>query len=156
MTNTTTKTITAQTAADENENTKYFTASEALEQIVNTLEYFDSYYCDLHNEVFNTDYYFIYTDEAEKALENYGVFKAIHAIQDYEKFNFGEVYTDLSDPVKIANMLWYIVGDEVINELFNLDEFADLWNEDATPENNKKLIDFIKKILFAEYAYIIM
>lgn len=147
----TTKTITARTAA--NENAKDFMAGEALQQIAYTLEYFGGCYCDLHNDCFNLDYYFIYTDDVEKALENYGVFDAIHTVQDYEKFNFGEIYTDIGDPVKVANMLWYIIGDEIIIELFNLDEFSELWNEDATPENNKKLIDFINNLLVTEYGY---
>lgn len=120
----------------------YFTKKEAIEDIINTLEYYEDYYCDLHNEVFNTDYYIIGTYEAKQALEQYGVFEAIEKIQEYEKDNFGEIYTDLSDPEKIANMLWYIIGEEVIGELFN--EFDDLWNEEATPENNQKLIEYLE------------
>ena len=42
------------------ENTQtYFTKNEALEDIKEILESYNGYYCDLHNEVFNTDYYII-------------------------------------------------------------------------------------------------
>ena len=33
-----------------------------------------------------------------------------------EKENFGETYTDLSDPEKIANMLSYILGNEILSD----------------------------------------
>ena len=40
---------------------------EAIADIIEALENgFDGYYCDLHNEVFNTDYYVIGTYEARK------------------------------------------------------------------------------------------
>lgn len=123
----------------------YFTRKEAIEDIIFTLEYYEDYYCDLHNEVFNTDYYIIGTYEAKQALEQYGVFNAIEKIQEYEKDNFGEINTKLSDPEKVANMLYYIIGDEVIGELF--DKFDNLWEEEATPEKNQKLIDYLEKQL---------
>ena len=79
---------------------------EAKEAIIETLkDGYTGYYCDLHNEVFNTDYYIIGTHQAKKALEDYGVWDAIEKVQTYEKDNFGEVYTDLSDPEKRFNSL---------------------------------------------------
>ena len=72
---------------------------EARAAIIQALQDgYTGYYCDLHNEVFNTDYYIIGTDEAKEALKEYDVFKAIEKVQTYEKDNFGEVYTDMSDP----------------------------------------------------------
>ena len=44
----------------ENTTKKYFTKNEALEDIKNTLESYNGCYYDLHDEVFNTDYYIIY------------------------------------------------------------------------------------------------
>ena len=49
----------------------------------------ETYGCDLHNEIFNTDYFCVYTSDAKKYLENYGVFQAIEEVTEYEKFNFG-------------------------------------------------------------------
>ena len=71
------------------ENTQtYFSKKEALEDIKEILESYNGYYCDLHNEVFNTNYYIIGTYEAKKALEQYGVFNAIGKIKEYENDNF--------------------------------------------------------------------
>ena len=66
------------------------------------------YYCDLYNEVFNTDYYIIGTYHP-KALKN-TTFQAIERVQTYEKENFGELYTDSSDPEKVINMLFTSSG----------------------------------------------
>lgn len=132
----------------ENTTKKYFTKKEALEDIKNTLESYNGYYCDLHNETFNTDYYIIGTYEAEKALEQYGTFEAIRKIQEYENDNFGEVLTDLSDSEKIANVLYYIVGNEAIQDLYEYSEtFSENENDSATVENSDKIIKDINELL---------
>lgn len=42
---------------------------EAKERIIEALENgYDGYLCDLHNEVFNTDYEYTYTSDAKKCL----------------------------------------------------------------------------------------
>ena len=43
----------------------------------------DTYGCDLHNEIFNTDYFCCYTSDCKKYLEQYGVFEAIEKVKDY-------------------------------------------------------------------------
>lgn len=125
-------------------NTKqYFTTQEAMEDVKNYLENGGNCYgCDLHNEVFNTDYYIIGTYEAKKALEQYGTFEAIEAIKTYEEDNFGELYTDLSDPEKVANMLYYIIGYEAMEELNDiLDED---WNNEISDETRQSVIAYIR------------
>ena len=133
------------------ENTQtYFTRNEALEDIKNTLESYTWYYSDLHlyNEAFNTDYYIIGTYEAEKALDQYGTFEAIRKIQEYENDNFGEVFTDLSDPEKVANVLYYIIGEEAIQELYEYSEaFSENETDFATAENNDQIIQDINELL---------
>ena len=106
---------------------KYFTREGLIETIIDRLDGYIGDYEDLHHEVFNTDYYIIGTYKAKKALEEYGIFEAIGRIYAYEDEQFGEVYTDLSDPEKVATMLWYILGEELMIELdlFDLDGFAD-------------------------------
>ena len=42
-----------------NKNNEYFTREEALETLRETLNGYNSYYCDLHNHAFNEDYYII-------------------------------------------------------------------------------------------------
>jgi len=70
---------------------------------------------ELHNEIFNTDYYIIGTYEAKQWLSD-KAFDIIGIIQEYEIDNFGEVTTELDNPEKVVNMYVYIVGEDLINE----------------------------------------
>ena len=120
---------------------------EAIADIIETLENgYSGYYCDLHNEVFNTDYYIIGTYQAKESLKEYDVFEAIELVQEYEKDNFGEVYTDLSNPEKLINMVYYIVGDEIIAEMNDIEEFSDNWNNVADEETNEIIIKALKEM----------
>ena len=118
---------------------------EARAAIIETLkDGYTGYYCDLHNEVFNTDYYIIGTYEAKQALKEYDVFEAIEKVQQYEKDNFGEVYTDLSDPEKLINMLYYIIGEEVLYEMMDgIEAWEENWNKRATEETNAAILEAV-------------
>ena len=115
---------------------------EAKRDIIEALQDgYAGYYCDLHNEIFNTSYYIIGTYEAKKALEEYGVFDAIEKVQEYEKDNFGEITTDLSNPEKLANMLYYIIGEEVLFEMMDgIKAWDDNWNNQADEETNAAIL----------------
>lgn len=119
-----------------------FMREEARERIIECLKGgFDGYYCDLHHEVFNTNYYIVGTHKAKEALLEYDVWEAIKKTQAYEKDIFGEVFTDLSDPEKVINLLFYIIGEEVIQEM--LDEsktWNENWNNQADEETNAKIL----------------
>lgn len=119
---------------------------DARTKIIEVLENgYDGYLCDLHNSIFNEEYYFYYTDEAKNELENYNVFDIIAMIVEYEKNNFGEVDTDFSNPCQVGNMLWYIVGKEVLYDMFNsCEEFDELWNSELTEEDCKVLLQWLK------------
>ena len=120
---------------------------EAIADIIEALENgFNGYYCDLHNEVFNTDYYIIGTYQAKETLREYDVFDAIELVQTYEKEQFGEIYTDLSDPEKLINMVYYIIGDEVIGEMYEIEAFEDNWNNTADDETNAVIIKAMKEM----------
>ena len=120
---------------------------EAIADIMERLENYNGYYCDLHNDVFNTDYYIIGTYLAEKELEAYGVFEAIRLVQDYEMGQFGKVYTDLSEPEKLINMVYYIIGDEVIGEMAGaIPEFNNGWDNVADDETNEAIIEGMKEL----------
>ena len=107
---------------------------------------YSGYYCDLHNELFNTDYYYTYPGEAIKAFNKISVFDAIGVIVEYEKDNFGEVSTDFADPCNVANMLYYIVGEEVLYDLFDGCElWNEVWDDEATEETNKALVQWLKE-----------
>ena len=106
---------------------------------------YSGYYCDLHHEVFNTDYYVIGTYQAKEALKEYDVFDAIEKVQTYEKDNFGEVYTDLSDPEKLINTLHYIIGEEVLSEMMNgVEAWEDNLNNVADEETNAAILEAIE------------
>jgi len=115
---------------------------EAREAIIETLKNgYSGYYADLHNEVFNTDYYIIGRYEAKKALEEYGIWDAIEKVQEYEMDNFGEIYTDLSDPEKLINMLYYIIGEEVLFEMMDgIEVWNDNWNNQADEKTNAAIL----------------
>ena len=120
---------------------------EAIADIIEALENgYDGYYCDLHNEVFNTDYYIIGTYQAKEALKEYDVFEAIELVQEYENDNFGEVYTELSNPEKLINMVYYIIGDEVIGEMYEIEAFNENWNGCADEETNAVIIEAMKEM----------
>lgn len=129
--------------------TTYFTVNEALEGILNALENgYDGYLCDLHHEVFNTEYYIIGTHKAKQALTQYGVFEAIEEIQEYEKMHFGEVYTELGNPERVANMLYYLKGYEASEKIQECNDLWDEnWNEEVDEETRLSLIDTINKLL---------
>ena len=115
---------------------------EAREAIIETLKNgYSGHYTDLHNEVFNTDYYIIGRYEAKKALEEYGIWDAIEKVQEYEMDNFGKIYTDLSDPEKLINMLFYIIGEEVLFEMMDgIEAWDKNWNNQADVETNAAIL----------------
>lgn len=122
-----------------------FTKLEALEDILETLKSYSGYIEDLHHEVFNTDYYIIGCYEAEEALKNsdYGIFGAIDKIQEYEKNQFGEVNTDLSSSEAVANMLYYIVGEETLSEVPSFYSYSGYLED----EEKAELIQEIEKMI---------
>jgi len=95
--------------------------AEIKQHVTDTLEYdYDLFDDDLHHKLFNTDYYIIGYYNAQQWLKG-NTFEVIGIIKQYELDNFGEVYTDLSCPEKVANMFSYILGEEVIRDL--IDEY---------------------------------
>lgn len=87
--------------------------------------------CDLHHQIFNTDYYIIGTYKAKQWLGDHA-FDVIETIKEYEQDNFGQVSTDFSDPEKVVNMYVYIVGEEVLSDSIALRE---AWDRRLTDED---------------------
>ncbi len=96
-----------------------FKESEILEFTIESLRecqsWYNNYASDLPNEFFNTEYYIIGTYQAKEWLGK-NVFDVIEEIQEYENSNFGESYTDLSNPEKLVNMYVYIIGEEILSK----------------------------------------
>ncbi len=94
---------------------------------------------EIHNEVFNTDYFIIGRYDAEQWLiNNGGIFNAIETIKQYENDNFGEVNTDFSEAERVCNMYVYILGEEIIN---SLDTVKNNWDEDLNEELKAELLE---------------
>ena len=124
---------------------KYFTTEKIKENIADVLDGYDGYYEDLHNDVFNTKYYADNKEDAVKMLEEYGIFKAIKKVQDFQKTDYGECFTDFSNPQEIANFLYYLLGYEFITENEKFSEIINEYrNNKATDKVNKMLIDALK------------
>ena len=75
-------------------------------------------FTELHNECFNEDYYIIGYYQASEWLKKHNIdsFDAIDYVISYEKLTSGEIYTAINSE-SIVNMLAYILGEEVINQL---------------------------------------
>lgn len=140
---------------------KKFSIGDIVDDIVSYLENKPTFYgSELHHEVFNTDYYIIGTFKAKEALNEYGAYDAIGEIVEYEKDNFGEVLTDVSEPEKVANMLYYIKSYEYLanmNGKYGVegdihDILDENWNNELEEEDVLKLLENFKGIQ-ADYSY---
>lgn len=93
---------------------------------------------EIHNEVFNTDYFIIGRYDAEQWLiNNGGIFNAIETIKQYEQDMFGEVNTDFSEAERVCNMYVYILGEEVISEIKTI---QDNWDYELNEELKAELL----------------
>ena len=106
----------------------------------------DQYIGDLHHYLLNEHYFIIGYYKAEQWLkkDNNSIFEAIEKIKEYEQDNFGQVSTDLSSSESVANMLAYILGEEILfnNDTYNL--FTRFHNEYLTEDKKNLLIDSLK------------
>tara|TARA_R100000234_G_scaffold42505_1_gene25255 strand:- start:109 stop:495 length:387 start_codon:yes stop_codon:yes gene_type:complete len=126
----------------------YQLKEDVKEYIIDQLESdvgLDQHICDLHHYLLNEDYFIIGYYEAEKWLKKDSIFNAIDKIKEYEQFNFGQVSTDLSNSENVANMLAYILGEEILfnNDTYNL--FTRFHNEYLTEDKRDLLIDSLKE-----------
>jgi len=97
----------------------------------------DTYGCDLHNLLYNEDYFIIGTWQAKQFMGE-RAFDCIGEIQEYEQSNFGEVNTDLSSAESVVNMYAYIIGEEILRESSTLQE---CWNRCLTEGDIKNIIE---------------
>ena len=127
--------------------TEYFTEDEIKETLLNNLDGYkgieDYTIEDVFNDLFNSDYYIIGCREAEDALKEYGVFKALEEVQEFDVENFGEWNTDYADPEKVANILEYIHASEYMRDMLNR-AGLDL-SDETTTENVNRLIETLKE-----------
>lgn len=126
---------------------KYFTDNEIKETLLNNLDGYkdieDYTFEEVLNDLFNNDYYIIGYKEAADALEEYGVFKALEEVQEFDVENFGHWDTDYTDPEKVANMLEYIHVNEYMQDV--LVDVGLYLEDETTTENVDKFIKTLKE-----------
>lgn len=99
--------------------------NQIIETLLTINEYAGIEVSEIHNELFNTDYFIIGYYQSEQWLKEYGIFAGIETIKNYEQDHFGEVTTDFSSSEQVANMLAYIIGEEVLSNCAALNENFD-------------------------------
>lgn len=74
---------------------------------------------DWHFHLFNEDYYIVYYSEASNWLLRHHIdpFEAIGVCQRYEQEMFGEQNKVYDNSETTVNMLVYIYGEELLNEI---------------------------------------
>ena len=95
----------------------------------NHKEFVKDHHEDLHQEIFNNDYYIIGREKAREWLGDQA-FNIINIIKDYENDNLGKVTTDFSEPEKVVNMYTFIIGEQIVQDYYK------------NPDNYKKLKTF--------------
>jgi hypothetical protein len=83
----------------------------------NNQEYVKDHHEDLHQEIFNNDYYLIGREKAREWLGDQA-FNVINIIKEYENDNFGKVTTDFSEPEKVVNMYTFIIGEQIVQDYY--------------------------------------
>ena len=128
----------------------YTQKQDVKEYIIDQLESdvgLDQHISDLHHFLLNEDYFIIGYYRAEQWLkkDNGSIFEAIETIREYEQSNFGQVTTDLSSSENVANMLAYILGEQILynNDTYNL--FTRFHNEYLDENKRDLLISSLKE-----------
>jgi hypothetical protein len=83
--------------------------------------YFDV--SDFHHKLFNENYYFAINSQCKDFIDSQydNAFQAIDIVKEYEESNFGTFNTTI-DAFNIANMLIYIIGEDLIYNVLNIDD----------------------------------
>jgi hypothetical protein len=117
-----------------NTQTKYI-KQDIKDQLQDPYQLEDTCGADLHHETCNTVLMFNSKKDAENFLGS-DLLEAMKKVKDYEKSNFGESTTDLFDVLKVANMLAYILGEEILSESETL---QDKWDDCLSIEDLKQI-----------------
>ena len=120
------------------------TVQSALADNITSLDL--PYTCDLHSALYNEPQHYIYYDEAKEVTAELNVWECVGVVQTYEKAQFGEVYTPLSDACKVANMVLYIMGYVLLDKIYGGTEyFRNKWNEQLTADDLKDMLALAEK-----------
>ena len=90
---------------------------------------------DLHHETCNTVLMFNSRKDAKNFLGS-DTLEAMKKIKEWEEDNLGTLETDIFDELKVANMLCYILGQEILSESKTL---KDKWDDCLSIEDLKQI-----------------
>ena len=106
---------------------------------------------DMHHIVYNQSETYVYTQDAERDLEQIGAFNAIRTVMEYEQTQFAQTAPaeQYGNPCWVANMVVYSLGEALIYHVFGDDE--DFQNDsDITPEIAQRYSIMLDEVLTAE------
>lgn len=90
------------------------------------------YGCELHHELFNSEYYTASIWQTELDTVDLGVWDCLNLVKNYELENFGDMYTKL-EAFTIANMVNYILGSHLLGKSEHLQ--GEAWDNDLTVDD---------------------
>lgn len=134
------------------EQTETFSPINYLELMIEIVrEEYLSYVTDL-SSLFHEHECTVYYSEAEEILSDYGTFEAIAELVEYEKFNYGDVYVDLTNPCDIVNRLFVVKASEYLYQLQDDNEeigkiFMDNWDNVLSDNDRKRLVECLEQEL---------
>ena len=101
---------------------------------------------DLHGYLYNEPQHYIYYASAEEAAAELDVWECIGAVQKYEQDQFGEVYTPLSDACRVVNMVVYIMGEALLQAIYEGTEYFDeKWDEQLSDDELADMLTLAEK-----------
>lgn len=106
---------------------------------------------DMPHVVYNQSETYVYTQDAERDLNQIGIVLANQTVIGYEQSNFGQTssFENYGNPCWVANTLVYILGEALIYHVFGDDE--DFQNDsDITPELAQRYSIMLDETLAAE------
>ena len=87
------------------------------------------YGSDVHHHLFNSEHYTTCTTQTKQDTECLGVWDCIKLVINYEKRNFGEIYTNM-DAFTVANMVNFIAGYILLGKSEHL--MGEAWDRELT------------------------
>lgn len=127
---------------------KGLTKKYAVEILIKLVE---SGYCGDLNELQRISFdpeINIFKDDAEKAVEDFGLERAINLVEMYEKEQYGYVKTNIYDTTDVANSLFYFIGDDIFNSsVINVDSL--LYSGLINKENKEEFLEELKSQLLS-------
>ena len=96
-----------------------------------------AYGCDVHHHLFNSEHYTTWIPQTEQDTADLGVWDCIKLVINYEKWNFGKIYTNM-DAFTVAKMVNYIAGDHLLGKSEHLTQ-SDAWGRELTTKDRVKI-----------------